>query len=54
MSVRIQEIEAKRVLRSRAERSRLAQESQPIHETIDRVLFRCYGLSEEEAQYVAR
>ena len=54
MSRRIQEIEAKRVLKTRAERSRLAPESQPIQDAIDRVLFRCYGLSEDEAQYVEK
>ena len=52
MSRRIQEIEARRVLGSRSERSRLAPESQPIQDAIDQVLFRCYGLSDDDAQYI--
>ena len=52
MSRRIQKIETKRVLKNRSERSRLAPESQPIQDAIDTVLFRYYGLSEEEAQYI--
>lgn len=54
MSRRIQEIEAKRVLKSRSERSRLAPESQPIQDAIDAVLFRCYGLSDEEGRYIEK
>lgn len=52
MSRRIHEIEAKRVLKNRSERSQLAPESQPIQDAIDAVLFRCYGLSEDAAKYV--
>jgi hypothetical protein len=52
LSQTIQQIEARRELRKRSERSRLAPESQPIQDLIDEVLFHCYGLSEEEAQYV--
>jgi len=52
MSRRIQEIEAKRVLKSRSQRSRLAPESQPIQDAIDAVLFRCYGLSDDDARYI--
>jgi hypothetical protein len=52
MSRRLQEIEAKRVLKNRSERSRLDPQSQPIQDAIDRVLFRCYGLAEEEARYI--
>ncbi len=52
MSRRIQEIEAKRTLASRSDRSHLAPESQPIQYAIDAVLFRCYGLSDEDAVYV--
>ncbi len=52
MCRRIQEIEARRVLKSRSERSRLAPESQPIQDAIDRVLYRCYGLSDDDAQYI--
>jgi hypothetical protein len=54
MSRSIQKIEAKRVLKNRSERSRLASESQPIQDAIDAVLFRCYGLTEEEARYVEK
>ena len=54
MSRRIQEIEAKRVLKNRSERSRLAPESQPIQDAIDAVLFHCYGLSENDARYIEK
>jgi hypothetical protein len=52
MSQRIQEIEANRVLKSRSERSHLALENQPIQDAIDAVLFRCYGLSDDDAKYI--
>jgi hypothetical protein len=52
MSHRIQKIEAKRVLKNRSERSQLAPQSQPI--AIDAMLFRCYGLSEEDARYIEK
>ena len=54
MSSRVRSIESSRTLRSRAERSHLAPESQPIQDTIDRVLFRCYGLSDDDAQYIGK
>lgn len=54
MSSRIQDIEANRMLKSRSERSRLALEGQPIQDTIDAILFRCYGLSEDDADYITR
>ena len=54
MCRRIQEIESRRVLRTRFERSCLAPDSQPIQDTIDKVLFRCYGLSDEEARYIEK
>lgn len=54
MSQRIQDHEAKRDLRTRAERSQLAPKSQPIQDAIDIVLFRCYGLSDDDARYVER
>jgi hypothetical protein len=54
MSRRIQEIEAQRVLKNRSERSKLAPESQPIQDAIDAVLFRCYGLSEDETAYLTQ
>jgi hypothetical protein len=53
MSRQIQNIEAKRMLKTRSERSRLAPDSQPIQDAIDAVLFHCYGLSEDEAHYIA-
>jgi hypothetical protein len=52
MSRRIQEMESGRTLSKRSDRSHLAPESQPIQDAIDAVLFRCYGLSEDEANYV--
>jgi len=54
MSRQIQEIEAKRVLKNRSERAQLAPESQPIQDVIDAVLFRCYGLSEDDAKYIEK
>jgi len=54
MSRCIQEIESKRVLRSRSARSHLAPEAQLIQDVIDPVLFRCYGLSDEEGDYINR
>jgi hypothetical protein len=52
LSRRIQEIEGKRVLANRSERSRLAPESQQIQDVIDAVLFHCYGLTDEDAKYI--
>lgn len=54
MSRRIFEIEGKRVLKNRRERSRLAPECQPIQDAIDAVLFRCYGLSDDDALGASR
>ncbi len=54
MSRRIQKIETKRVLKNRSEQSSLAPESQPIQDAIDAVLFRFYGLSEDEARYIEK
>lgn len=54
MSRRIQDIEAERALANRSERSHLAAESQPIQDAIDAVLFRCYGLSDDDARYVSQ
>ena len=54
MSCRIQRIETARVLKNRSERSHLAPESQPIQDTIDAILFRCYGLSDDDALYVSK
>ena len=52
MSKRIQDIEARRKLAGRADRSSLDTESQPIQEVINEVLYRYYGLSEDDAQYI--
>ena len=52
MSRRIQEIEDHRVLKARSERSHLASDSQPIQDAIDAILFRCYGLSDDDANYI--
>jgi len=52
MDRRIRGIEASRTPPRGGERSRLAPESQPIQDAIDAVLFRCYGLSEDDAGYV--
>ena len=49
---RIQVIEARRTLKSRSERSRLSPESQLFQDIIDKVLFRCYGLRDEDAQHI--
>jgi adenine-specific DNA-methyltransferase len=54
MSRKIQEVEARRILKNRSERSRLAPESQPIQDAIDAVLFRCYGLTADEGRYITR
>ena len=54
MCRRIQQIEANRTLRSRAERSHLAPDSQPIQDVIDKVFFRYYGLSDDEAEYIEK
>ncbi len=52
MSRIIQDIEAERILKNRSERSKLSPESQPIQDAIDAVLFKCYGLSDDEAEYI--
>jgi len=35
-----------------SESSHLDPESQPIQDAIDAVLFRCYGLPDDDAQYI--
>ncbi len=52
LSRRIQVIEGERELSRRSERAYLAPESQEIQDVIDAVLFRCYGLTQNEAEYV--
>lgn len=52
LSCRIQEIEAQRVLKNRADRSQLATESATIQESVDAVLFGCFGVSTAEGRYI--
>lgn len=52
MCRRICEIEAQRQLSNRSDRSHLAEESQPIQDTIDHIMFACIGLSQEEGRFV--
>ena len=54
MSRTLRDIESSRTLTNRSERSRLASESQPIQDAIDKVLFHCYGLLEDDALYIER
>ena len=54
MSRKLRGIESSRALTNRSERSRLASESKPIQEAIDKVLFHCYGLSEDGALYIEK
>jgi hypothetical protein len=53
MSRQISKSESARKLNNRSERSSLSPESQEIQDVIDSLLFRCYGLSEEEGEYIA-
>jgi len=52
MSGLIQNIESARKLNKRAERSHLDPKSQPIQDVIDSVLYKCYGLTEDEGRYI--
>lgn len=52
LSQRIQKIESKRRLSGRNERSRLADDSIPIQQVIDSLLFKCFGLSGNEANHI--
>ena len=54
MARNVRQVESSRKMNSRAERSHLAPESQPIQDAIDRVLFRCFGLSDEDGQYIEK
>ena len=51
---KLHDIESSRALTNRSERSRLASESQPIQDAIDKVLFHRYGLSDDDALYVEK
>ncbi len=52
LSRRLQEIEGRRILKNRFERARLALESQPFQDAVDAIWFKCYGLSEDDAEFV--
>jgi len=52
LCARIEVIEGQRVLTKRSDRSHLSPESESIQQVIDAVLFRYYGLSEEEGTFV--
>ena len=54
MNRKLRDIESSRALTNRSERSRLASESQPIQDAIDKVLFHRYGLSDDDALYVEK
>jgi hypothetical protein len=54
MARRLQQIESQRALHSRSERSHLAPESQSIQDAIDKVLYKVYGLTEEEGRYIEK
>ena len=48
----IRHYEAKRHLLNRSERSQLSEESEPIQCAIDRLFFRCFGLSHDQTQHI--
>jgi hypothetical protein len=50
----IEATESKRILHTRSDRSHLAPESQHLQDIIDTVLFRYYGLSAEEHQFIEK
>ena len=54
ISRQIQRIESERVLSTRSERSSLAAESRKLQDVIDVILFRCYGLSDSDGEYVTK
>jgi len=51
---KVRGIESKRLMKSRSERSRLDEQSQKIQNIIDSILFRSYGLTENEASYIEK
>ncbi len=51
---KVQEVESKRLMKSRSERSRLDERSQKIQNIIDSTLSKTYGLSENEASYIEK
>jgi hypothetical protein len=52
MSQLIQEIESRRTIGRRAERSSLDSESQQIQEAADLIVCRSYGLSPDDIRYM--
>jgi hypothetical protein len=46
-------IESARILMNRSERSQLAVESQELQDLIDAALFRCFGLTDDDASYIS-
>jgi hypothetical protein len=50
----IEATESKRIMHTRSDRSHLAHDSQHFQDIIDTVLFRYYGLSVEEQQFVEK
>jgi len=52
LSSQIEEVESRRVLTKRSDRSHLSSESESIQKVIDAVLFRYYGLSPEEGAFI--
>jgi hypothetical protein len=52
LCARIQAVESTRPMANRSERSSLSAESQHLQDLIDAVLFRCFGLTEDDATYI--
>jgi hypothetical protein len=54
MSREMQQIEKRRSLTKRSQRSQLAPESQEIQDASDAILFHCYGFTTDESRYIGR
>ena len=52
LCARIQEVESARPMANRSERSTLSAEGQGLQDLIDAALFRCFGLTEDDATYI--
>jgi hypothetical protein len=50
----MREIEARSILKSGSERSSLVPESQSVQDAVEAVLFRYYGLSDNDAHYIEK
>jgi hypothetical protein len=48
----IKKLESKRELQGRWERSELSAESEVIQGALDRLLFRCFGLNDDEQKFI--